>query len=98
MFVMNGIVYGGEPEQPLSIEAFRILQDRIMLVTFSTGETRLFDSSILRDGVFKKLDDNSVFRHAVLDHGVITWDEGRIDCAPEFIYENSLEYPALEVG
>lgn len=97
MFIINGIVCGGKPKQPLKIDAFKILQDRIILVTFSTGETRLFDSSILNKGIFKKLENDFIFNHAALDHGVITWDNGEIDCAPEFIYENSFEYPALEV-
>jgi hypothetical protein len=94
---MNGIVYGREPKESLKIDAIKILQDKIILVTFSTGETRLFDASILSGAVFDKLKDNDVFNSAVLEHGVLTWDNGEIDCAPEFIYENSYEYPAMEV-
>jgi hypothetical protein len=28
----------------------------------------------------------------VIEHGVPTWENGEIDCAPEFIYDNSFEY------
>ena len=92
MFEMNGIVYGGEPKEPLKVESFKILSDKIMLITFSNGETRLFDATILNSGIFKKLDDESIFNNAKIDHGVITWLDGDIDCSPEFMYKNSFDY------
>lgn len=97
MFVMNGIVYGGEPDQPLKVKNFKILPDKMMLITFSTGETRLFDATVLKGKVFEKLNDDTIFSNAKLEYGVITWDNGEIDCAPEFMFENSYEYSALEV-
>ena len=96
MFVFNGIVYGGEPEQPLKINNFRILPDKMILITFSNGETRLFDGTVLNGGVFEKLKDDTIFENAKLDHGVITWLDGEIDCAPEYMYNNSYEYPMIE--
>jgi hypothetical protein len=33
-----------------------------------------------------------VFKTAAVDHGVVTWLDGEIDCAPEFLYEHSYEY------
>ncbi len=92
MFIRNGIVYGGEPETCIRIEGVKVLADKIMLITFSSGETRLFDASVLEGEVYKKLDDEEVFRNAAIDHGVVTWSEGEIDCAPEFMYEHSYEY------
>lgn len=97
MFVLNGIVYGGEPEQPLKVTKLKVLPDKIMLLTFSTGETRLFDGTVLNGGIFEKLNDETVFNNAKLDHGVVTWLDGGIDCAPEFMFKNSYEYSALEV-
>lgn len=96
MFVLNGIVYGGEPEQPLQVNNFKILPDKIILITFSTGETRLFDGTVLNSGIFEKLKDDTVFNSAKLDHGVITWLDGEIDCAPEFMYKHSYEYSTIE--
>lgn len=92
MFVYNGIVYGGEPEQCLSVASVKVLQDKMMLITFSTGEERLFDASILQGPVFEALNDEDVFRSAFVDHGVVTWMEGEIDCAPEYMYQNSYDY------
>lgn len=96
MFIKNGIVYGGEPDIMLKVDSFKMLPDKILLITFSNGETRLFDGTILNDGVFKRLENEDVFRDARLDHGVITWMDGEIDCSPEFMYNNSYEYPILE--
>lgn len=96
MYIKNGIVYGGEPKSSLTVLKVKILPGKIMLITFSNNETRLFDGTILKDGVFKKLDDESVFEDVKVDHGVITWLNGEIDCAPEFMYKNSYEYPPLE--
>lgn len=97
MFVLNGIVYGGEPDEPLKVNGIKILPDRMMLITFSNGEIRLFDSTILQGSIFKKLSDENVFNSALIDHGVVTWADGEIDCAPEFMYENSFEYPVSEI-
>ena len=27
-----------------------------------------------------------------LDHGVVTWKDGEIDCSPEYMYDHSYEY------
>lgn len=52
---------------------------------------------MLKGKVFEKLNDDTIFSNAKLEYGVITWDNGEIDCAPEFMFENSYEYSALEV-
>lgn len=92
MFISNGIVYGGQPEETIKVKSVKPLDDMIMIITFSTGEQRLFDASILNGPAFEPLKDIEVFKSAVVDHGVVTWQDGEIDCAPEFMYENSYEY------
>ena len=92
MFVYNGVVYGGEPKKCLSVISVKVLPDHVMLITFSNGEERLFDASILKGEVFEALQDEDNFKSAYVDHGVITWMDGEIDCAPEFMYQNSYEY------
>lgn len=92
MYVMNGIVYGGEPAESIEIISVKALDNMIMLVSFSTGETRLFDATILQGEVFEPLKIEDVFKNPIIDHGVVTWDDGNIDCAPEFMYDNSYEY------
>ena len=92
MFINNGFVYGGEPNESIRVEKVQVLNDMIMLVTFNSGETRLFDASILEGDVYKPLTDETIFTNCIVDHGVPTWCNGDIDCAPEFIYNNSYEY------
>lgn len=92
MFTYNGIVYGGKPDEQIKIDSLKILPDKIMILTFSTGEERLFDATLLKGEVFQSLDEEEIFRSAVIDHGVVTWKNGEIDCSPEFMYDNSYEY------
>ena len=96
MYFANGFVYGGEPEVMLKVASVKVLDDMMMLIRFNNGETRLFDASQLEGKIFLPLRDQEVFRNPVIDHGVVTWMNGEIDCAPEFMYENSYEY--AEVG
>jgi hypothetical protein len=63
-----------------------------MVITFNNGEQRVFDASILNGPVFQRLKEEQVFFNPVIDHGIITWDDGQIDCSPEYIYDHSFEY------
>ena len=31
----------------------------------------------------------------VIEYGVITWNNGNIDCSPEYSYKNSYDYPEV---
>ncbi len=96
MYIFNGFVYGEEPQKSIKIDSMKILPDRIMLLTFSNGETRLFDADELEGEVFEPLKDSHVFEDAVLARGVVTWKNGEIDCAPEYMYDKGYEYQPLE--
>lgn len=98
MYIIDGIVYGGEPKQPVKVIKVKALQDKILLVTFSTGEVRLFDASVLKGKVFEPLKDDNIFKDVYVDFGVVTWENGKIDCSPEFMYQNSYEYSNVEVS
>ena len=60
-----------------------------MLVSFSTGEKRLFDTKLLQGSAFEPLSEESVFMNPSIFHGVITWSDGKIDVAPETVYQLS---------
>lgn len=47
MYEANGIVYGSEPAEAMKVMGVRDVGDYILLVTFSTGETRLVDCTEL---------------------------------------------------
>ena len=66
-----------------------------MIVTFSTGEKRLLDTTLLSGSAFKPLADEKIFNNPVIFHGVITWNNGKIDIAPETVYRNSYAYDSV---
>lgn len=95
MFIKDGIIYGSEPQNSLRINLVKPLPDKMLLITFNTGETRLFDAELLKGPVFEPLDNPEVFMHPVIDHGVVTWQNGEVDCAPEYMYDRSYEYTTI---
>ena len=98
MYIRDGIAYASEPYDDLTITDFRIIDDLYMIITFSTGEERIFDvSRLLRYPAFKPLSDRSIFDTARLEHGVLTWQDGAIDIAPEAVYQESYPYHAPNI-
>jgi hypothetical protein len=58
-------------------------------LTFSTGETRIFDARpYLERGVFQRLRDPALFRQAFVAYGTVCW-LGNLDIAPETLYDRS---------
>ena len=53
MFFSNGFVYGGHPTETIKVSSVKPLDDMMMIITFSTGESRLFDATILTGEVFR---------------------------------------------
>ena len=92
MYVSNGICYAGNFEEDIKITAVKILPGGMMLVIFSTDETRLFDTTKLEGSAFAPLADEKIFNNPTLFHGIITWDDGKIDIAPETVYKESYPY------
>ncbi len=93
MYVINGIAYAGQPVAGMKVESAKVVDSLSMLVTFSTGETRLFDASrIAEKAAFAPLADYDTFNNFEIDHGVVTWLEGEIDIAPETMYKMSFPY------
>lgn len=97
MFEINGIVYANEFNELLKITDAKVTDRLMMLVTFSTGEKRVFDATVLTGTAFKPLENGSVFENFKIVHGALTWMDGEIDCAPEYIYEHSYAYEEMYV-
>ncbi|MDD5928522.1 MAG: hypothetical protein PUC37_01840 [Spirochaetales bacterium] len=51
MYIKDGICYAGELDPDIEVSTIKILDDGMLLVEFSTGETRLFDVTSLLDKV-----------------------------------------------
>ncbi|WP_083662031.1 DUF2442 domain-containing protein [Thermophilibacter provencensis] len=80
----------------MRVVAAKVVNDLPMLVTFSTGETRLFDASpLLEMPVFAPLRSNEVFSGFAIDHGAVSWAGGDIDLAPETMYKMSYAYERI---
>lgn len=93
MYIINGIAYAGDLIDGIEVRDVLVLDDMMLLLTFSTGEKRLFDSSILLEyPAFKPLSDVEVFKNVKIEHGVLVWLDGDIDIAPETLYKNSFSY------
>ena len=90
MHVVNGIAYADDLVSGIEVASATVVGDLRMLVTFATGETRLFDASpLLKMPAFAPLADPGVFRNYAIDHGVVCWSDGEIDLAPEKTYAMS---------
>lgn len=89
---MNDICYAGELKDGIKVTDVQPLRGHMLLVTFSTGEKRLFDATTLEGPAFAPLADDRVFETIAVFRGVITWNNGEIDIAPETVYENSFAY------
>ena len=63
MFSLNGIVYASEKTENIQIVSAKPLDDMMMILTFSTGEQRLFDAAILTGKAFSPLSDENIFKN-----------------------------------
>ena len=92
MYIVNDICYAGEFQEDIKVTEVKPLVGGVLLVTFSTGEKRLFDTTKLKGTAFLPLSDEKIFNQPTLFHGVITWNSGEIDIAPETVYRESYAY------
>jgi len=93
MYIVNDIAYAGKREAEISVQEVKPLDDMMMIVTFTSGEKRLYDATqLLIYPAFQRLKDEAIFKNPKVEYGVVTWDDGEIDIAPETMYENSFEY------
>ena len=75
MYELNGIMIVGEITPELKVVNARATNDWMMLVTFSNGETRVFDgTNLFGKPVYEPLRDQTVFDDFAIDHAILTWD------------------------
>lgn len=93
MYIQNGIAYAGELTPSIEVSDAKVIGDLMLLLTFNTGEQRIFDAvSLLEYPAFQPLKDSKVFRDLQIEYGVVTWKNGEIDIAPETMYKESFAY------
>ena len=65
-------------------------KDYTLILTFASGEKKLFDARpLLAKAIYKPLNNLSFFLTAKADCGSVAWSD-EIDIAPEYLYECSL--------
>ena len=94
MYIKDGVCYAGELVPDIEVSSIKILDDGMLLVDFSTGETRLFDVTSLLDkgSAFAPLSKEENRRTAKVIHSFVSWLDGEIDIAPETLYSESYKY------
>ena len=95
MYIMDDICYAGEPEEGTEVTDAKPLRGGMMSVTFSTGEKRLFDTTKLDGPAFEVLRDEKIFCNLKIFDGIITWDNGEVNIAPETVYKMSYPYDEM---
>lgn len=91
MYIKDDIAYAENKKPLLKVISVRPEDDYKLWVRFSTEEEKVFDfTPLLSSPAFKPLSDESVFNSVYIDYGVPVWDGGKIDIAPERLYEDGV--------
>jgi K+ transporter len=93
MYIINGIAYASELAPGIEVVKVIALDDMMLLLTFNTGEKRLYDATALLEyPAFRPLEDIDVFKTVKAENGIVIWLDGDIDIAPEALYKDSIAY------
>ena len=91
MVIRNDICYADSPGPQLKIVAAENVGERLVKVCFNDGETKIFDGGALVGEVFAPLADPKAFAAWKLDYETLTWNDGDIDIAPEYVFAHSVK-------
>ena len=98
MYIIDDICYAGEATPDIKVKEATVLRGGMLLIIFSTGEQRLFDTTLLTGSAFEPLKDEKTLADFSIFHGVMTWMNGEIDIAPETMYADSYPYTSRDVS
>ena len=98
MYIIDDVCYAGEATPDIKVKEATMLRGGMLLITFSTGEQRLFDTTLLTGSAFEPLKDEKTLADFTIFHGVMTWLNGEIDIAPETMYADSYPYTSRDVS
>jgi hypothetical protein len=91
MIVRDGICYADSPLPQVKVVAAKNCGEHLVQVSFNDGQSRLFDGRVLKGEVFAPLSDPMKFAAWKLDYETLTWNDGDVDIAPEYILAHSTE-------
>lgn len=92
MYEIDGICYAGTPSGERRIAEALPLVGGMLLVTFASGERRLFDTTRVEGPAFAPLREGTAQPTVRVERGFVSWLDGEIDLAPEYVYDNSVAY------
>lgn len=99
MFIKDGVAYANVSNDEIKIISVNVVGELSLLVTFSSGEERIFDMAyLMKYPVYKNLEDYELFKTVYVENGVLVWNNGEIDIAPEEVYKESYEYERILVN
>ena len=91
MYIVNGIAYAGESQPVIKVKSVRPMEGYTLLLRFFDDEFRIFDfKPLLKYPCYAALSDKIVFDTVYVDYGSTVWNNGDIDIAPEYLFENSI--------
>ncbi|MCR5652363.1 MAG: DUF2442 domain-containing protein [Ruminococcus sp.] len=96
MYIVDGIAFAGETKPAVKISGVRPLPDYKLWLRFNTGETKVFDFKPLLDSpAFMPLKNTDTFNGVYIDYGVTVWNNGDIDIAPKYLYNNGVSVDSM---
>ena len=90
MIVRDGICYPDEATRHVKIVAAQNAGDYLVRVRLDDGAERLFDGRTLTGEVCAPLKNPDSFAKWQLDYETLTWCNGDIDIAPEYVLTHSV--------
>ena len=99
MYIVDGIAYAGDRKPVLRVTGVRPLNDFRLWTRFNNGESRIFDfKPLLKMPGYAPLSNIDTFKDVYIDYGVPVWNNGDIDIAPEYLYENGVSDLETKIG
>ena len=93
MYILNGIAYAHGDADIIEGQHAKPLEDMMMILTFTTGEKRIYDGTkLLQFPAFQPLAEKEIFMAAKVEDGIVIWNNGEIDIATETMYRDSYAY------
>ena len=73
------------------ITSAKYLGEYLLELTFNNGEVRVFDGKeiVRKQPMFRCLQSVKAYSQFALDGWTVSWENGKIDLAPEYLYEQS---------
>lgn len=91
MYIKDGIAYAEDNPIQLKVSGVRPKDNFILWIRFNNGEEKEFDFKPMLDkAAYMPLKNIDAFKNVYIDFGVPVWNNGDIDIAPEYLYQNGI--------